>query len=153
MNKFSCILYKLRKILKQLQSVKISAKYTFHKSECYFQILFCAIIFRIRKTKSFSRIGDFFTRCLPIELTLKTMLARISERGNFCQRAKLAKMDKIAKMARMTKWPKKMPTKVPKIDKFAETEKLIILKTFSIWFFFGKKLEFQSISLKVAMLL
>ena len=46
-------------------------------------LLFCSIFLRIWKAKSSSQLGAFFPRCLPIELELKTMLARVSERENF----------------------------------------------------------------------
>ena len=44
--------------------------------------LFCAIL-KIWKAKSSSQLGAFFTRWLPIELALKTMLARVVK--FFCQ--------------------------------------------------------------------
>ena len=96
------------------------------------------------KTKSSSQIGAFFTRFLPNELALKTILVRVSERENFfAKNAKIVKMVKLARMAKMTKLAKiaKMAktAKMAKIAEIAETEVVRFLKTFKNWVFFEKK--------------
>ena len=75
----------------------------------------------------------FFTRCLPIKLALKRMLARLSE--NFLPRlpkwpkeAKIAKVAKVAKIAQ-----------IAEIAKIAETEIVFFLKNFQNLGLFSKK--------------
>ena len=60
------------------------SEHFFHRNFVF--SLFCAIFFRIWKAKSSSpNRCAFFTRCLPIELPLKTMLARVKIFCRDCQ--------------------------------------------------------------------
>ena len=88
------------------------------------EFLFCAIFFRIWKAKFSSQWVRFFARCLLIQLVIKTMLVRVSERVIF-------------------------NTKMEQICKWNGTEVIKYLKTFKKYFFLEEKGFLSKKTLKI----